>query len=110
MDIFGRHIFGSDAQEFIDLCFESQVEYIEKYTTQRDKEQIKLLLSNLSLDKDECLDCKKQRENYGNNISSTVSKEVAVSDEQASTGADDERNSTERPKVKGTKDKRVPKR
>jgi len=109
MDIFGRHIFGTDAQEFIDLCFESQVAYIEKYTTQRDKEQIKLLLSNLALDKDECLDCKNQRENYGKNISSTVSKEVAISNEQASTGADDERNSAERPKVKRTKNKRVPK-
>ena len=57
MDIFGRHIFGKDAQQFIDLCFEDQVAYIEKYTTQRDKEQIKLLLSNLALDKDGCLFC-----------------------------------------------------
>ena len=107
MDIFGRHIFGSDAQEFIDLCFESQVAYIEKYTTQRDKEQIKILLSNLALDKDECLDCKKQRENYGNNIGSAVSKEGTIGNEQASTGTDDERNSTERPKAKGAKNKRV---
>ena len=98
MDIFGRHIFGKDAQEFIDLCFESQVAYIEKYTTQRDKEQIKLLLSNLALDKDECLDCKKQRENYGNNISSTVSKEVAVSDEDNDTSRVSKRGTNKRGK------------
>jgi hypothetical protein len=76
MEIFGRHIFGSDAQEFIDLCFEGQVAYIEKYTSQRDKEQIKLLLDNIAISKvDECLDCKKQRESYGSNISKRVSKE-----------------------------------
>ena len=98
MDIFGRHIFGKDAQEFIDLCFESQVAYIEKYTAQRDKEQIKLLLSNLALDKDECLDCKKQRENYGNNISSTVSKEVAVSDEDNDTSRVSKRGTNKRGK------------
>ena len=98
MDIFGRHIFGKDAQQFIDLCFEDQVAYIEKYTTQRDKEQIKLLLSNLALDKDECLDCKKQRENYGNNISSTVSKAVAVSDEDNDTSRVSKRGTNKRGK------------
>lgn len=98
MDIFGRHIFGTDAQEFIDLCFESQVAYIEKYTTQRDKEQIKILLSNLALDKDECLDCKKQRENYGNNISSTVSKTVAISKEDNSTPRVSKRGNNKRGK------------
>ena len=34
MEIFGRHIFGSDAQQFIDLCFDDQVKWIEKYTNQ----------------------------------------------------------------------------
>ena len=79
MEIFGRHIFGKDAQQFIDLCFEEQLAYIHKYTTQRDETQIKLLLDNLAVGKiDECLDCKKQRESYGSNISKNVVTEVAT--------------------------------
>lgn len=106
MEIFGRHIFGSDAQEFIDLCFEDQLAYIEKYTTQRDKDQIKLLLDNIAIGKiDECLDCKKQRENYGSNISKRVSETVASSEQQGSIGADDVRDNTRRSKVKTRKNK-----
>ena len=108
MEIFGRHIFGSDAQEFIDLCFEEQLAYIHKYTTQRDETQIKLLIDNLAVGKiDECLDCKKQRESYGSNIGERVVTEVAISSDQGSIRGNDERDNTERPKVKGTKNKRV---
>lgn len=106
MEIFGRHIFGSDAQEFIDLCFEEQLAYIHKYTTQRDVNQIKLLLDNLAVGKiDECLDCKKQRESYGSNISKDLDTEVAISSEQGSTRGNDERDNTRRSKVKRTKNK-----
>lgn len=106
MEIFGRHIFGSDAQEFIDLCFEDQLAYIHKYTTQRDVTQIKLLLDNLAIGKiDECLDCKKQRESYGSNISERVSEKVASSKQQGSIGADDVRDNTRRSKVKTRKNK-----
>jgi hypothetical protein len=108
MEIFGRHIFGSDAQEFIDLCFEEQVQWIHKYTNQRDKEQIKLLLDNLSIGKiDECLDCKEKRESYGRNISETVSTEVADNNEQAILGANDVGDNTKRSAIKTRKDKRV---
>lgn len=108
MEIFGRHIFGSDAQEFIDLCFEDQLAYIYKYTTQRDVTQIKLLLDNLAVGKiDECLDCKKQRESYGSNISENVATEVAIGSEQGSIGGNNAGDNIERPKIKRTKDKRV---
>lgn len=102
MDIFGRHIFGSDAQEFIDLCFEQQVKWIEKYTNQRDKEQIKLLLSNLVIGKDECLDCKQKRESYGNNISETVVAEVAISSEDNDTSGVSKRGANKRRKQSKT--------
>lgn len=99
MEIFGRHIFGSDAQEFIDLCFEDQLAYIEKYTTQRDKEQIKLLLDNIAIGKiDECLDCKKQRESYGSNISKGVATEVEVSSEDRSSKRVSKRGANKRGK------------
>lgn len=106
MEIFGRHIFGSDAQEFIDLCFEEQLAYIHKYTPQRDVTQIKLLLDNLAVGKiDECLDCKEQRESYGNNISETISTTIANNNEQGSIGINDERDNFKRQKIKRAKNK-----
>ena len=97
MEIFGKHIFGSDAQEFIDLCFEDQVQWIEKYTNQRDKEQIKLLLSNLSIGKiNECLDCKEKRESYGSNISKGVSETFANSNEDRSSKRASKRGTNKR--------------
>jgi hypothetical protein len=108
MEIFGRHIFGSDAQEFIDLCFEDQVQWIKKYTNQRDKEQIKLLLSNLLIGKvNECLDCKEKRESYGRNISKTVPTEVADNNKQAILGGNNVGDNTKRSSIKTRKDKRI---
>lgn len=107
MEIFGKHIFGNDAQEFLNLCFEDQVKWIEKNTKQRDKEQIKQLLSTLVVGKEECLDCKQKRESYGGNISETVSTAVADGNEQGGTRKDNAGDSTKRPTVKARKGKRV---
>jgi hypothetical protein len=107
MDIFGRHIFGSDAQYFINLCFEEQVKYIEKYTNQRDKEQIRQFLSNLVIGKDECLDCKQKRESYGNIVSEAVPTEVANDSQQTVSRGVDVGDNPKRHTVKKRKDKGV---
>jgi hypothetical protein len=99
MDIFGKHIFGSDAEQFIDLCFEEQVKWIENNTNQKDKEQIKILLTNLVVGKEECLDCKKERENYGRNISETIPTEVATDTQSIDNAELSKGNNTKRPRT-----------
>jgi hypothetical protein len=98
MDIFGKHIFGSDAEQFIDLCFEEQVKWIENNTKQKDKEQIKILLTNLVVGKEECLDCKKERENYGN-ISKTIPTEVATDTQSINDAELSKGDNTKRPRT-----------
>ena len=98
MEIFGKHIFGSDAEQFIDLCFEDQVKWIETNTNQKDKEQIKILLTNLVVGKEECLDCKKERENYGN-ISKTIPTEVATDTQSINDAELSKGDNTKRPRT-----------
>ena len=104
MDIFGKHIFGEDAQTFINLCFEDQVKWIEKYTTQRNPELIKELLDNLSIGKEECLDCREKREQYGNSISQAVPEQTSNGSQQAGVRGYNGGDNTKRPKAKRKKD------
>jgi len=70
MEIFGKHIFGSDADEFRALPILSQVEWIKKHTKQQNDDAIDDFLSNIPNNNDKnCLNC-------GENISKRNADEV----------------------------------
>jgi len=70
MEIFGKHIFGSDANEFRALAVNEQYEWIKKYTNQSNEDLINEFLSNIPENNDKnCLNC-------GDNISKGVSKPI----------------------------------
>lgn len=101
MEIFGKHIFGNDAEQWLKLCKESKREWILKNTNQTDNNLIDEFINNPKISKEcKCLDCGKN-----GNISKTISTEVATDTEQIDNGATGKRNSTKRQRnVKGTKD------
>lgn len=102
MEIFGKHLFGSCAQEFINLPVIEQVNWIKKYTKQTNDDLIDDFLSNLKGQEDkQCINC-------GNdgNITSRIPEEVATVIEPTKDSVDNGRNSVERPKtVKKRKNK-----
>ena len=70
MEIFGKHIFGSDADEFRALPILRQVEWIKKNTKQQNDDAIDEFLSNIPNNNDKnCLNC-------GENISKRNADEV----------------------------------
>ena len=74
MEIFGKHIFGSDAEQWLKLCKEQKKEWVFKYTNQTDETLIDEFIKNPKITKEcKCLDCGKN-----GNISKTISDEVAT--------------------------------
>jgi hypothetical protein len=74
MEIFGKHIFGTDADAWLKLCKEQKKEWILKYTNQKDENLIDEFVKNPKISKEcKCLDCGKN-----GNISKRVSEEVAT--------------------------------
>ena len=72
MEIFGKHIFGSDAEQFKSLPILNQVEWIKKNTNQKNDDLIDEFLSNIPENNDkQCLNC-----GTNGNISKGVSKEI----------------------------------
>jgi len=97
MEIFGKHIFGNDAEAWLKLCKEQKKEWILKHTKQTDTSIIEEFINNPKISKEcKCLDCGKSKNN--GNKSDRIPKEVTTVAEQAENGADSERNSVERPK------------
>jgi hypothetical protein len=93
MEIFGKHIFGSDANEFRALAVNEQYEWIKKYTNQSNEDLINEFLSNIPENNDKnCLNC-------GDNISKRVSKKVNTDTEQINDGAISRTNNTKRPRA-----------
>jgi hypothetical protein len=101
MEIFGKHIFGSDAEQWLKLCKEQKKEWVFKYTNQTDETLIDEFIKNTKITKEcKCLDCGKN-----GNISKTISDEVATDAEQINDGIVSERNSIKRQrKIKTAKD------
>ena len=101
MEIFGKHIFGTDADAWLKLCKEQKKEWILKYTNQKDENLIDEFVKNPKISKEcKCLDCGKN-----GNISKRVSEEVAtvtepIDNEEPSAANRDKR----RKKVKGAED------
>jgi hypothetical protein len=101
MEIFGKHIFGSDAEQFLKLCKEDKKKWIEKYTTQKNESIIDEFINSPNISKDcKCLNCGKN-----GNKSVGISKEVAESTESISASRVDTKNSVKRQhKSKAKKD------
>lgn len=74
MEIFGKHIFGTDADDWLKLCKDKKKEWILKHTNQNDENLIDEFVKNPKISKEcKCLDCGKN-----GNISKRISKEVAT--------------------------------
>lgn len=95
MEIFGKHIFGTDATDFTNLPILEQVEWIKKRTSQKNDDIINEFLANIPANNNKnCLNC--------GNISETIPTEVATDTKQIDNGAPGKRNSTKRQRnVKG---------
>ena len=104
MEIFGKHIFGSDAEQFKSLPILNQVEWIKKNTAQKNDDLIDEFLSNIPENNNkECLNCGKN-----GNISKGIPKEIDTVIESVNTTSNDKRNSVKRQrKVKSGKNKGV---
>jgi hypothetical protein len=101
MEIFGKHIFGTDADAWLKLCKEQKKEWILKYTNQKDENLIDEFVKNPKINKEcKCLDCGKN-----GNISKRVSEEVATVTEPIDNEELSATNRTKRrKKVKGAED------
>jgi hypothetical protein len=94
MEIFGKHIFGTDADAWLRLCKEQKKEWILKYTNQKDENLIDEFVKNPKISKEcKCLDCGKN-----GNISKRVSEEVEVGNENNSTSGNGKRRASKRRK------------
>lgn len=62
MEIFGKHIFGSDAENWLKQCKEFKKEWILKYTNQTNETLIDEFINNPKISKEcKCLDCGNKR-------------------------------------------------
>lgn len=102
MEIFGKHLFGACAQEFIDLPIIEQVQWIKKRTSQTNDDLIDDFLSNLKGQEDkQCINC-----GNNGNITNRIPEEATTVTEVANDSVHSGRNSTKRPKaVKTAKNK-----
>ena len=95
MEIFGKHIFGNDAEAWLKLCKEQKKEWILKYTKQTDLQLIDEFVNNPKITKEcKCLDCGKNKKDVTNGIP----KEITTTTQPIEVGADSITNSIERPK------------
>lgn len=81
MQVFNVHIFGKDADWFMSLGCQAKKDWIKANTNQTNDDLIDKFVKNCNRGSDdECLDCKKSKQNATNNISSTVlTEEPSVS-------------------------------
>ena len=69
MEIFGKYIFGNDAEDFVKLSILDQVQWIYKNTKQKNEDSINEFLANIPANNDKkCLNC--------GNISETIPSET----------------------------------
>jgi hypothetical protein len=83
MEIFGRHIYGADAEQFCNLSKEAKKEWILKYTDQRNESIIEEFISNPINKKDCGCGCGGNKQNDVN-ISETIPNETAIGNENIS--------------------------
>jgi hypothetical protein len=63
MEIFGKHIFGSCAENWLKLCKDKKRDWILAHTNQKNKALIAEFINNPAISKDcKCSDCGKHKE------------------------------------------------
>jgi len=99
MEIFNKHIFGSDADYFKQLSVIEQVNWIKKHTNQQNDDLINEFLSNIPENNDKnCIDCGNKRKR--------ISEKIESNTESVGNGGIGVENSNKRqPRVKKTKRK-----
>jgi hypothetical protein len=95
MEIFGKHIFGEDAEQFCKLSKEDKKEWILKYTNARSEVVIEEFLNNPINKKDCGCGCGGKKQKDGD-ISERVSTKDAVSDKYNDTSGVSERGVSKR--------------
>ena len=94
MEIFNKNIFGSDADEFMQLSSCDKLAWIKKHTNQQNDEIIKEFIKVATKGKEcKCLDCGK----YGN-ISKKYATEIADSVNDSEVTTNGKRGSSKRRK------------
>ena len=81
MQVFNVHIYGKDADWFMSLGCDAKKDWIKANTNQTNETLIDNFVKNCNRGNDnECLDCKRTKQNGANNISTSVSdQEPSVS-------------------------------
>lgn len=105
IDVFGKQIFESCAEQWLKLCKEQKREWILSNTTQTDEILITEFINNPKISKEcKCLDCGKNKKYV--NISNRISKEATTITESTDNTEHNGKDSIERPKKpKGRKGK-----
>jgi len=89
MEVFGVHIFGSDATQWLALCKDQKKEWILKYTNQKDESLINDFVNNPNITKEcKCLDCGKNKKD---GISKSIPTEFTESIESTDASGDSKR-------------------
>ena len=100
MEIFGKHLFGSDAEQFLKLCKDKKKEWILKRTSQTDETLIDEFINNPSISKEcKCMDCGKNKNKKDATISNGISEEVTTITEPIDNSIDNGGDSVKRPKA-----------
>ena len=107
MEIFGKHIFGSCAKEWVELPINEKVNWIKKHTKQQNDDAINDFLVNINTEADSnCLDCRTSKTINNANITSGIPTTIANSTETTKvTGDSSGTNTQRRGKRKTTKGK-----
>jgi hypothetical protein len=84
MEIFNKHIFGSDAEEWLKLSKDEKTKWIKTHTNQSSDELINELIETLKKDcKCGCIDCGKNKDN-GNISKTNVVEDKAIHNNKTS--------------------------
>jgi len=102
IEIFGKIIFGVDAENWLKLCKGKKKEWILKYTNQKNEALIEEFIKNPRISKDcKCLDCGKNA-----TITNGIPKETTASVEPADNSGNNRKDSAKRQSsTKRTKNK-----
>jgi len=102
MEIFGKHLFGEDADAFINLPIMEQVSWIKKRTKQQNDNIIDEFLSNIkNNDNKECLNCGQNGDNKRERVQEPIEQINVTNDTKVSSGTSAKRRGNNK-KPKGT--------
>lgn len=103
MEIFGKHLFGEDAEAFINLPIMEQVSWIKKRTKQQNDNIIDEFLSNIkNNDSKECLNCGQNDNNISKGVQQPIEEINVTNVTEISSGTNTKRRgNNKKPKGAG---------